>query len=114
MAQLRQEYDKFVARDAEIVVVGPEDRPAFKTYWEKERLPFVGLADPEHSVAERYGQEVNLLRMGRMPALVVVGKDGAIHYQHYGHSMQDIPSNREILAVLECLNRANGRDYKDA
>ena len=114
MAQLRQEYYKFVARDAEIVVVGPEDRSAFRIYWENERLPFVGLPDPDHSVANRYGQEVKLLKMGRMPALVVVGKDGAIHYQHYGHSMQDIPSNREIVALLGCLNRANGRDYKDA
>ena len=111
MAQLRQEYRKFVARDAEIVVVGPEDRSAFKTYWEREGLPFVGLADPEHSLADRYGQEVNMLRMGRMPALVVVGKDGAIHYHHYGHSMRDIPSNREILGVLEQLNRMNRRDY---
>ena len=108
MAQLRQGYDKFIARDAEIVVVGPEDRSAFETYWEKERLPFVGLADPEHSVAGRYGQEVKLLGMGRMPALVVVGKDGAIHYQHYGGSMRDIPPNREILALLENLNRKSG------
>jgi peroxiredoxin len=111
MAQLRQEYSEFAARDAEVVVVGPEDRSAFQAYWAEEHLPFVGLSDPEHSVAERYGQEVNLLKMGRMPALVVVGKDGAIHYQHYGHSMRDIPPNREILALLEHLNRTDGRNY---
>ena len=114
MAQLRREYNEFVARDAEIVVVGPEDRSAFKTYWEKERLPFVGLADPEHSVADRYGQEVKLLKMGRMPALVVVGKDGAIYYQHYGDSMRDIPANREILTLLEDLNLKSGRENCDA
>jgi peroxiredoxin Q/BCP len=78
--------------------------------WDKERLPFVGLADPEHSVADRYGQEVKLLRMGRMPALIVVGKDGVIHYHHYGDSMRDIPPNSEILALLENLNRKSGRD----
>ena len=114
MAQLRQEYSEFAARDAEVVVVGPEDQSAFQAYWAEENLPFVGLADPEHSVADRFGQEVNLLRMGRMPALVVVGKDGAIRYQHYGHSMRDIPPNREILDVLDNLNRVNGRDYEDA
>ena len=110
MAQLHQEYNEFVARDAEIVVVGPEDRSAFKTYWEKERLPFVGLADPQNSVADRYGQEVNLLRMGRMPALVVVGKDGVVYYQHYGDTMRDIPPNSETFAVLENLNRKSERD----
>ena len=75
-----------------------------REYWEKENLPFVGLADPEHNVAQEYGQEVKLLRMGRMPALVVVGKDGQVHYQHYGDSMRDIAPNEEVLAVLDNLN----------
>jgi hypothetical protein len=35
---------------------------------------------------------------------MVVGKDGEIHYQHYGNSMQDIPSNQEILALLSSLD----------
>ena len=40
MAQLRQDYQEFVAREAEVVVVGPEDREAFASYWEKEKIPF--------------------------------------------------------------------------
>ncbi len=104
MAQLRQDYQEFVARDAEIVVVGPDDQRAFQDYWRKEDLPFVGLADPTHTVARRYGQEVKLLRAGRMPALMVVDKAGQVVYTHYGGSMSDIPSNREILAVLDELN----------
>jgi peroxiredoxin Q/BCP len=101
MAQLRQDYAEFKKRDAEIVIVGPEDRSAFLSYWAKESLPYVGLADPDHTVASRYGQEVKLLRMGRMPATVVVDKTGQIIYAHYGDSMKDIPANREILAVLD-------------
>jgi peroxiredoxin Q/BCP len=108
MAQLRQDYQEFIEHDAEVVVVGPEDQAAFREYWERESLPFVGLADPEHNVASEYGQEVKLLRLGRMPALVVVGKDGRIHYQHYGDSMRDIASNKEVLAVLHSLNDPSG------
>lgn len=104
MAQLRQDYQQFVELDAEVIVIGPEDQEAFQDYWQKEHLPFVGLADPSHTVANLYGQEVKLLKMGRMPSLMVVGKDGEIHYQHYGNSMQDIPSNEEILALLHGLN----------
>jgi peroxiredoxin len=104
MAQLRQDYQEFVARDAEIVVVGPDNERAFQDYWHKEDLPFVGLADPTHTVARRYGQEVKLLKMGRMPALMVVDKAGQVIYTHYGGSMSDIPPNREILAVLDDLN----------
>jgi hypothetical protein len=34
MAQLRQDYPQFVARDIEVVVVGPEDARAFADYWQ--------------------------------------------------------------------------------
>jgi len=106
MAQLRQDYQKFVARDAEVVVVGPDDQKAFQEYWQKESLPFVGLADPTHSVANRYGQQVNLLKLGRMPALMVIDKAGKVRFQHYGGAMFDIPPNRQILAILDELNKA--------
>lgn len=106
MAQLRHDYLKFVAYEAEIVVVGPEDKAAFARYWQKEVFPFVGLPDPEHRVADLYGQQVKLLKFGRLPALMVVDKNGQIRYQHYGDSMRDIPANSEILALLEQLNSA--------
>jgi peroxiredoxin Q/BCP len=108
MAQLRQDYQKFVDRDTEIVVVGPDDAQAFKDYWQKEELPFVGLADPNHAVAKRYGQEVKLLKLGRMPALMVIGKDGQIAYKHYGGSMSDIPPNPQILSILDGLDQDGG------
>jgi peroxiredoxin len=105
MAQLRRDYQEFVARDAVIVVVGPDSKQAFQDYWRKEGLPFVGLADPDHKVANCYGQEVKLLQFGRMPALMVIDKAGQVRYKHYGGSMADIPSNREILDVLDELNQ---------
>ena len=46
--------------------------------------------------------------MGRMPALLVVDKGGRIRYAHYGHSMSDIPDNREILDLLDALNSEEG------
>jgi len=105
MAQLRQDYQRFVDRQAEIIAVGPEDTEAFANFWHGERMPFVGIADHKHAVANLYGQKVKLLKLGRMPALVVVDKEGKIRYQHYGDSMRDIPSNGEILSVLDDLNK---------
>ena len=66
MAQLRQGYREFQARGAEILVVGPDSESAFKDYWQKQDMPFVGLADPTHRVVKRYGQEVKLLQLGRI------------------------------------------------
>ena len=105
MAQLRQDYQKFVDRGAEVVVVGPDSEQAFKDFWRKEEIPYVGLADPTHIVARRYGQEVKLLKMGRMPALLVIGKDGQVAHRHYGGAMSDIPPNPQILSILDGLNR---------
>jgi peroxiredoxin len=101
MAQLRQDYPQFVARDIEVVVVGPEDAHAFAEYWKKESLPFVGLPDPTGSVLKLYGQEVNLFKFGRMPAQVLIDKAGIARFFHYGHSMSDIPKNEEILALVD-------------
>lgn len=101
MAQLRQDYDRFVDLGAEVVVVGPEGEKAFKKYWDEHDLPFIGLPDPDHTVLKLYGQEIKLFKMGRMPAQVTIDREGIARFVHYGHSMQDIPDNDEILAVLE-------------
>ena len=107
MAQLRRDYDQFVERGAEIVVVGPEGKEAFAAYWRIAKLPFVGLPDPKHMVLKLYGQEINLFKLGRLPAQVIVDKAGRARYVHYGHSMADIPPNSEILALIDGLNQEN-------
>ena len=105
MAQLRQDYQEFVSRDAKVVVVGPDTESAFRDFWQKEDMPVIGLADPSHTVAQRYGQEVKLLKMGRMPAMMVIDKAGVVRYKHYGDAMSDIPPSSEILAILDALNQ---------
>ncbi len=111
MAQLRQDYPEFIMREAEVVVIGPEDEVAFAAYWREHSLPFIGLPDPKAVVLKRYGQEVKLFKLGRMPAQVIVDRQGVVRYAHFGHSMSDIPDNCELLDLLDMLNqeaRANG------
>lgn len=105
MAQLRQDYQKFTARDAEVIAVGPEDMKTFADWWHNEQMPFIGLADHQHAIANLYGQKVNPLKLGRMPALVVIDKEGKVRYEHYGDSMSDIPQDAEILSLLDNLNK---------
>jgi len=104
MAQLRQDYSEFVKRQAQVIVVGPEDAQAFAAYFQRHDLPFIGLPDPKASVLKLYGQEVNLFKLGRMPAQVIVDKNGGARFAHYGHAMSDIPENAELLALLDQLN----------
>ena len=108
MAQLRQDYPKFVERQAQVIVVGPEDAKTFKAYWRAHDLPFIGLPDPKASVLKLYGQQVNLFKLGRMPAQVIVDRTGTARFIHYGHSMSDIPENVEVLELLDQLNIHSG------
>lgn len=85
----------------EIIVIGPEKTEAFKNFWKKEKLPFIGLPDPEHKVLKLYGQEVKLFKLGRMPAQMLIDKSGKVRFVHYGHSMADIPLNEEMLNLME-------------
>lgn len=101
MAQLRRDYNQFVKLNTEIIVAGPEKAEAFRGYWTKENLPFVGLPDPEHHVLKLYGQEVKLFKLGRLPAQMLIDKSGKVRFVHYGHSMSDIPPNEEILKLIE-------------
>ncbi len=108
MAQLRQDFAEFEKRQTVILVAGPEDAEGFKAYWSQHNLPFIGLPDPKASVLKLYGQEVNLFKLGRMPAQVIVDRQGVARYAHYGHSMSDIPENSELFAILDELNVTEG------
>ena len=101
MAQLRQDYPLFTQRNIAVIAVGPESIFKFKTYWEENDLPFIGLADPEQTAARRYEQEINLFKLGRMPAQIIIDEAGIVRYAHYSDSMADIPSNEAILAEID-------------
>jgi peroxiredoxin len=104
MAQLRHDFEKFKNENTAIVVVGPENDEAFANYWAENDLPFIGLPDPKHTVLKLYGQEIKIFKFGRMPAMVIIDKQGIVRFVHYGHSMSDIPENSDILATLRDLN----------
>jgi peroxiredoxin len=105
MAQLRLDYPEFEKRNVQLVAIGPEDREKFSEYWITERMPFKGIPDPRHRVADLYKQKVDFLKLGRMPAMMIVDKNGKLRYQHYGSTMMDIPEDREILAFIDELNK---------
>ena len=107
MARLRDDYGKFTGRGSEVVAIGPDGPTAFRLYWEAEKLPFIGLPDPDHAVARRYKQEVKIFKLGRMPLVCVIDSKGLIRYAHYGASMSDIPQNKVLLEVIDELNTAS-------
>ena len=79
---------------------------AVRAYWEKERLPFVGLPDPGGEITRAYRQPWRLLKLGRMPAVFLIDGAGRIAASHRGRSMKDIPPAGEVLAALEVVREA--------
>ena len=104
---MRDDYAEFQKRGAEILAIGPNTESAFQQYWANEKIPYVGLPDPEHRVAVMYRQQVNLFKLGRMPLVCVIDKDGRIRYAHYGASMADIPENKTLLNVIDQLTASS-------
>jgi peroxiredoxin len=105
MAQLRQDYQKFMAVNAVIITVGPEDANAFSKWWHEHEMPFTGIPDPKHDIANLYSQEFKIFKGGRLPALSVIDKAGKIRFMHYADLPNDIPANERVLTILETLDK---------
>jgi peroxiredoxin len=114
MAQLRRDHQKFLDRGAVVIVVGPDSREKFQSYWRDNELPFIGLPDPKHSVLKTYGQEIKIFKWGRMPAQALIDRQGKVRFIHYGDSMSDIPKNAEILELIDQLNEEKGKASEKA
>ena len=101
MMQLHQDFNKFLEKDTIILVVGPEKRINFEKYFEENGFEFYGIPDETQKVLKLFNQEVNLFKLGRMPAQMLIDKEGILKYVHFGHSMKDIPSNQEIFDSID-------------
>ena len=104
---MRDSYLDFVKRGAEIVAVGPNEKDVFKNYWVENKIPYIGLPDSERAVSRLYRQEVNTLKLGRMPLNCVIDRDGRIRYIHHGSNMTDIPDNETFISVIDQLNESS-------
>ena len=101
---MRDQYSEFISHGAEIVAIGPDGTDSFQQYWENEKIPYIGLPDPEKKVSRLYKQEINIFKLGRMPLNCVIDVNGRIRYVHFGSNMTDIPDNEIFLHVIDEIN----------
>ena len=100
-----QDHAEFTARGAAVIALGPDGPNAFRRYWSENQIPFTGCPDIRSKVADSFYQEVNLFKLGRMPAIFVIDQAGQVRFNHYGDSMADIPENSTILSVLDQIRQ---------
>jgi len=102
---MRDSIDHFHSMDARVVVVARHDAAQMRAFWKEHKLPFIGIPDPQGTIGKQYGQQWKPLRLGLMPALFIVDRDGLIAQAHYSKGMSDIPSNEDLFSDLRQLKR---------
>jgi peroxiredoxin Q/BCP len=110
---LKERYDDFTARGAEVVSIVPEPREKVQSWQDSYDLPYPLLADPEASAGDAFDQPVRFGFLGdisdflgRMPEVVVVdtrGDQPRVAWSYSGRSTFDRPDVDEVLAQLESL-----------
>jgi len=97
---LRDHYQDFQARNAEILALAVHDQSVAETVARVTGAPFPILADPDHAVAEAYGV-YNLLGDGiATPAVFIVDTAGQIVWSYVGQNAADRPGVQTILENL--------------
>ena len=61
--------------------------------------------DESKKVSKMLNQQVKITKLGRMPGLLIVDKQGIVQFAYYGDSMKDIPQNDVLFKELEKINK---------
>ncbi len=101
MMQLHLDKNEFEKKETKIIIVGPESKQAFNKFFISNSYDFIGIPDAKNSILKTYGQEINIFKLGRMPAQVLIDKTGFARFVYYGHSMSDIPENKDVLKIID-------------
>jgi thioredoxin-dependent peroxiredoxin len=80
---LRDNYSLLLKKGFEIIGVSPDDEKSHKKFEQKFTLPFSLIADPEHTILEKYGvwqqkKMFNNVYMGVVRTTFVIDEKGII------------------------------------
>ena len=100
---MRDDYERFQAAGAEVLAISAEPAGSSEAYLRAHPLPFPTLIDDEHRVFDAYDVTSRMLSLGQRPALFVIDEAGVVRFDEVGAQQWNIPSNRQVLAVLDAL-----------
>lgn len=100
---MRDDYEQFRRRGAEVACLAPHDVAGSRQLVDELGLPFPVLADEKRAIFKSYDVQSRLWSLGQRPAVYVVDRVGVIRWAHLGTQQWDIPTNAQVLAVLDRL-----------
>lgn len=101
MVQLHQDQEEFTKRNIEVVAICPESEEKIQSYLDKQDLYFTLVADPSHKLADQMNQQVKILKLGRMPAQILISPTGQLIFEHHSRNMKDIIGNQKIFELVQ-------------
>ena len=102
--RLGKRYEDFEKVNAEIFAITPDREKNAKKLEDKyAKYKFPIYYDPKKTVLKKLNQEVNWVKLGRMPGLLIVDTEGTVRYAYYSSNMHDIPKNDILLEELAKL-----------
>ena len=102
--KLGNDYEKFIELNTKLYAILPDDFKNAKNFESNFAKKYPIFYDHKKKVNKMLKQEVKPLKLGRMPALLIIDKQGIIRYAYYSDSMDDIPENEDLFEVLKRLN----------
>lgn len=103
--KLGRDFEKFNEFDTFLYAILPDKLENAKKFESEFAKEYPIYYDDKKKVNKMLNQEVKPLKLGRMPALLIIDKQGIIKYAYYSDSMDDIPENEEIFEILKNLNK---------
>ncbi len=86
-----------------MIGIAPHDVPEAHRLVQDLKIPFPILADDNRAVFLTYDVQSRAWSLGQRPAVYVVDRAGVIRWAHLGWQQWDIPTNAQVLAVLDDL-----------
>jgi len=103
-AQLRRDLEKFDELDGFIYPILADNKKNAQKMEQKYARKYAIFYDSSKKVPNLLNQQVKILKLGRMPGLLIIDKQGIVQYAYYSDNMHDIPSNEELLNELRKIN----------
>ena len=100
---MRDRIGEFEERGAQVLAIAPDTLENARGYFQKNELPFPGLADADRSVFRQYDVKSALVSLGQRPGLFVIDKEGVVRYAYLGGQQWEIPTVDETLSQLDAL-----------
>ena len=105
LRRLAKDFYEFKDLKVELVPILQDNKKNTKKMEERYcKNIFPIYYDVKREIGKVFKQEVNILKFGRLPATLIVDKDGIIKWAYYADSLEDIPDNDEILEIIKNLD----------